>query len=194
MKRSVAFVAVLAAVVAAPAAAKGPTAATITGPGLQAPIQLHGDPEGAPDSRFGRLLQGGGFFQQVFRQVPDATLRAQPKVRLGPRYDVVYLLPTPAGKALIRQQLYPYAQGGPLTYVQPGQVFYGGMETRGGWIQAPQGLLPTLVTFGLPSRAPSLTQSGLGPGAWAGIATGIALAAGAAGALVRRHRSGNASA
>jgi hypothetical protein len=191
MKRWVGCVAALAAVVAAPAAAKGPTAATITGPGLHGPIQLHGDPESAPDSRFGRLLQGGGFFQQVFRQVPDATLRVQPKVRLGPRYEVVYLLPTPAGKSRIRQQLYPYAEGGPLTYVHPHQVFYGSMDTRGGWIQTPQALLPTLVTLGFPSRAPSVRESSLGAGAWAGIAAGIALAAGAATALVRRSRSGN---
>ena len=107
MKRSLVLALGLAALLAGPAAAKGPTAATITGPGLHGAIQLHGDPEGMPYTRFGRFLQGGGFFQQVFRQVPNATLRVQPKVKLGPRYDVVYVLPTPDRKSLLHQQLYP---------------------------------------------------------------------------------------
>ena len=69
------------------------------------------------------------------------------------------------------------------------------MQTRGGWIQAPQALLPTLVSLGFPERAPSLKESGRGAGAWAGIAAGIALALGAAGVLlIGRRKSGEAAA
>jgi hypothetical protein len=74
-----------------------------------------------------------------------------------------------------------------VTYVRPGQTIFTSMKTHGGWYRSPFSLRRTLVSLGLSERAPSLRQSGLGPGAWAGIATGIAVAVGAAAMLIRRR-------
>jgi hypothetical protein len=64
------------------------------------------------------------------------------------------------------------------------------MKTHGGWYRSPLSLRPMLVSLGLSERTPSLRQSGLDPGAWAGIAAGIAVAVGAAAMLIRRRHGG----
>ena len=148
----------LAVILAGPAAAKGPSEVTITGPGLAHAIVLGGDAEGNLSSRFGRLVEQTGFFPQVFRQTPDSTSRIRPSGKLGPRYDAVYLVPGPNGTAsTVRQQLYPFAAAGPVTYVRPGQVVFpvSGMATHGGWFRSPVALRRTLVSLGLPAKAPA---------------------------------------
>ena len=196
MKRILVVTLGLAALLAGPAAAKGPVKATITGPGLDRAIVLAGDAEGNAGSRFGRFVEQSGFFPQVFRQTPDSTSRVRPSGRLGPRYDVVYLVPGPNNDdSTVRQELYPFAAIGPVTYTRPGQPVFPteGMTTHGGWYRSPYSLRRTLVSLGFPAKAPSLKQSGLGVGAWAGIAAG-ALALAAATALLIRRRRGSGEA
>jgi hypothetical protein len=149
---------VLAAVLAGQAAAKGPTKVTITGPGLSHAIVLGGDAEGTMSSRFGRLVEQSGWFPQVFQQSPDSTSRVRPPGRLGPRYDAVYVVPGPNGTvATVRQQLYPYAAAGPITYVRPAQPVFptSGTTTHGGWYRSPVALRRTLASLGFPARAPA---------------------------------------
>lgn len=194
MKRLLALAAALAAVFALPAAAKGPSKATITGPGLDRPIVLSGDAEGNLSSRFGQLVERTGWFAEVFRQTPDSTSRVPPQGKLGPRYDAVYLVPDGNGvTSRIRQELYPFAAAGPVTHVRPGQPIFG-MATHGGWYRSPFSLRRTLVSLGFPARDPSPKESGLGGGAWAGIGAGVALMLGAAVAVVTRRRRGSGEA
>jgi hypothetical protein len=158
MKRILVLSFALGLVFAGAAAAKGPTRVTITGPGLAHPIVLGGDAEGNMGSRFGRLVELSGWFPQVFRQTPDSTSRMRPPGRLGPRYDAAYRVPGPNGTvSTVRQQLYPYASAGPLTYVRPGQTVFpsGGQTTHGGWFRSPVALRRTLVSLGLPVKAPA---------------------------------------
>ena len=157
MKRTLVVALGLAAVLAGTAAAKGPTKVTITGPELARAIVLGGDAEGNVSSRFGQLVQQTGWFPQVFRQTPESTSRTRPPGKLGPRYDAVYLVPGPdGGTSLVRQQLYPYAAAGPLTYLRPGQPVFPtqGMTTHGGWYRSPVALRRLLVSLGFPARAP----------------------------------------
>jgi hypothetical protein len=194
MKRLLVVAVGLAALIAGPATAKGPVAASITGPGLDRAIVLAGDAEGNTSSRFGLFVQQAGFFPQVFTQTPDSTSRVRPQGTLGPRYDVAYRVPGPNNDTwTVRQELYPFAAGGPVTYIRPGQTIFTSMQTHGGWYRSPLSLPRTLVSLGLPSRPPAVKESGLGPGAWAGIAAGIAIAVGAAAMLIRR-RHGDAAA
>src|SRR4051794_10281774 len=79
----------------APAAAKGPSTASITGPGLDHGPPTRGGGEGAPGPPLGSLVQFGGFFARVFDQIPAPPPRAQPTADLGPRYQVVYRVPGP---------------------------------------------------------------------------------------------------
>jgi len=78
------------------AAAKGPERASISGAGVNA-LAVHGQGEMGPGTPLGALVDLGGYFPQMFGQVPDPTLKAQPKGTLGPRYVVTYIVPGPHG-------------------------------------------------------------------------------------------------
>lgn len=169
------------------AGAKGPSEATITGPGLSSPIRFAGD-EGNYSRAFGDLINLGGFFPQTFGQSPNPVKRSKPSTALGPRYEVAYVVPGPSTDTL-RQQLYPYASGGPVTYMKPGQKFWGTQYTLGGWLRAGAGLKSMLVAAGLPQTAPA-SRHGSSSGRTAimlGGGLGFALALGAL-LLYRRRR------
>ncbi|MFY9578063.1 MAG: hypothetical protein WAQ33_01950 [Gaiellaceae bacterium] len=148
---------------AATAAAKGPSEAKITGPGLSSPIVLKGDGEGQ-GSPLGDFTQEAGFFPAMFGQSPDPMLQLRPAKSLGPRYGVIYTVPGPdiVGDT-IRQDLYPYAQGSPVTYMKPGQLFFGREHTRGGWYRGSSTLKTLLVKEGLPAQAPAVTPRASSP-------------------------------
>src|SRR5438874_235485 len=102
-----ATVGALAALVAtAPAAAKGPSSASVTGPGLGHALAVKGDGEMGSGSPLGSLVELGGFFPQMFVQVPDSTARTRPAGDLGPRYRVMYRVPGPHGISTVVQDVY----------------------------------------------------------------------------------------
>jgi hypothetical protein len=153
MKRLlVGLVAALALLLPAGAAAKGPSEAQITGPGLAAPLKITGLGEGDASTNLGVLVTDGGFFPETFGQSPSPLLRTPPS-ELGPRYVVTYTVPGPV-LAMLEQELYPYATGGPVTYMRPSQVFWGDQRTVGGWYRGTPALKAMLVKAGLPQAAP----------------------------------------
>jgi hypothetical protein len=188
-----AWVAAAAALaVPAVAEAKGPSEATITGPGISVvtPLTITGNGEGGNSTDLGLLVDQTGFFPQAFGQSPNPLLRSRPAGSLGARYSVTYTVPGPSTDKL-RQDLYPYAAEGPVSYMQPGQKLWD-QTTGGGWYRGPAELRKMLVRAGLPKTAPATTRSraasqtkkisiALGAGA------GIVLVAGAA-LLLRRKR------
>ena len=152
------FVAAIAAALldAAVAAAKGPTAASISGHGFAKKIKVLND--GSGGTAGGDLTQQAGFFPAAFGQTPDPMLHRRP-AHLGPRYTIVWSVP--GGTVFhVRQYVYPYARGGAVTYMKPGQPIFD-MTTRGGWYRDPQ-LKRTLVGLGLPAKAPATSRSGNG--------------------------------
>ncbi|RDI73415.1 hypothetical protein Gocc_2771 [Gaiella occulta] len=158
---TLAVLALTAALLALPAvaAAKGPSAARIEGPGLASPLVLTGFGEDGTGP-LGALTIEGGFFATTFGQVPDARLPGRPAGDLGPRYSVDYTVP--AGESEpghVAQDLYPYAAGGPVLYLAPGQRMFAGGETVGGWIRGSETLRAALVTAGLPASAPGVGSS-----------------------------------
>ncbi len=147
----VAALAVLALVLPAAALAKGPAAATMEGPGLSGPTSFPGDEGGGP---LGRLVNATGWFPAVFGQEPDPLLASRPAGALGPRYTITYLVPGGEPEPdTILQDVYPYADGGPVTFVAAGQDIFD-TTTRGGWFRATTDLKPILVEAGLPETAP----------------------------------------
>jgi hypothetical protein len=146
----------LAALVAsAPASAKGPSTASLTGPGLDHAIPIEGDGESGPGTPLGSLVQLGGFFGQVFAEFPDPTTRTRPTGDLGPRYRISYRVPGPHnGTSTLVQDVYPYAQT-PVTHMRRYQRFWGANFTHGGWFVAGPGLKETLVAAGLPKSPPA---------------------------------------
>ena len=81
------------AVLAMPSLAlgKGPSAATMEGPGGGGGITFSGDEGSGP---LGSLTQQSGWFAAVFEQEPNPMLAARPKGDLGPKYTVTYTVPT----------------------------------------------------------------------------------------------------
>jgi hypothetical protein len=151
MKRQLAIAAVLATALALPAvaSAKGPSSASITGPNLDRVLTIRGGGEGGPGTPLGRLVDLGGFFAQMYGQTPDPTLAARPAGTLGPRYKVVYVVPGPNGiESRVVQLAYPFAKPAPLTYMKPGQVYWGVRHAHGGWYSAP-GLRSVFVVAGV---------------------------------------------
>jgi hypothetical protein len=186
---TIAFLASLA--LPALAAAKGPTAATMSGPGITGTRPFGGDSEGGTGSPLGALTMGGGFFPQVFGQAPDPTLTARPEGDLGPRYEIAYRVPGPGESSTLRQDFYPYARPVPLTYMKPGQTFWDGQRTHGGWFRADSSLRRQL---GLPAQPPAAATHGTHVVRWSAV--GAALLLGAAVCLLvlrRRPRARPAS-
>jgi hypothetical protein len=154
MKRlALLLTAALALLLPAGAAAKGPSEAQITGPGLDSPLKITGVGEGDASTPLGVLVSDGGFFPQTFGGSPSGLLRAEPG-DLGSRYLVTYTVPGPA-LATLQQELYPYAAGGPVTFMRPGQTFWGEQRTVGGWSRGTPALKAMLIEAGLPKAEPA---------------------------------------
>ncbi|MFN2471450.1 MAG: hypothetical protein ABR583_10800 [Gaiellaceae bacterium] len=134
--------------------AKGPTKATIEGPGLQGSIQFTGNSESEQLSRFGEFAEAVGFFPGAFGQAPSPMLAGRPRGDLGPRYTITWRVPTGAGADSIHQDVYPYASHGTVSFMPAGQPFFGTQRTRGGWYQAAPTVKQTLVALGLPATRP----------------------------------------
>jgi len=186
MRTSLVLTVALLAALALPAlgAAKGPSAALISGPGISGKHFTGNSEGGDPNSPLATLTMGGGFFQQVFGQIPDPTLPKRPQGTLGPRYTITYHVPGPnTGRSVIRQDFYPYASPAPLTYMKPSQRFWGQQRTHGGWFVTDRSLPRKL---GLPAQPPA--SSGTNVWRWAGIGGGILLLAAAVGLLLFRGR------
>jgi LPXTG-motif cell wall-anchored protein len=181
------FALLLALALPAAAAAKGPDQVSISGPGLSKTITLRGDGE-TTLTALGQFAQISGFFPQAFEESPDPTLKHSPTASLGPQYRIHYRVPGGNNDIFrLDADLYPYASGGALTYMKPGQRVFDG-KAYGGWYRAGTQLTILLKHHGLPAQpAPSTGASGSNPALVAGIAVPGALALVAAGLLYRRR-------
>lgn len=194
MKRVFLILSIAALALPATALAKGPSGASIGGPGGGGGITFTGDGESARTG-LGNLTEQAGFFPAVFGQEPNPMLESRPKGELGPKYTITYTVPGPNNELdKLRQDVYPYAKSGPVTYMEPGQKFFGTERTRGGWFQADGQLKQTLVSAGLPSTAADASSAGRSFPTDLVALLGIGLALAAATALVVRRHAGPAAA
>jgi hypothetical protein len=178
--------AAVALLVPATAAAKGASEATLKGPGLDSPLTIRGEGSYA----LGRIADSAGIYPGLFGQSPDPMLPAKPGGDLGPKYTMTWGLHGPNGVNRVRQDIYPYAVGGPVTFTPSGQRVFGTERSLGGWYRASLGLRDYLVDVGLPAKAPKASSGNGRAYAFAGAgAAALLLAAGGAFAL-RRKQSG----
>jgi hypothetical protein len=187
IRLSLAAAALAALLVPAVAAAKEPSQASISGPGFSKTLKMK-DLDHFSGSKLAQLTEESGFFPSAVGQSPNPMLAGRPGGKLGPRYTIVWTVPGPPGVTVhkVRQQLYPYARGGAVTYTKPGQPIFD-MTTVGGWYRNPL-LKGTLVGLGLPARAPSASAGGTNFGLLAGIGIPGALALTGAAFFVARRR------
>jgi hypothetical protein len=161
MKRALLVLTIAALALPAAALGKGPSGASIDGPGAGGGITLGGDGE-SPGTPLGDLTDQSGFFPAVFARRPDPMLDTRPNGDLGPKYTVVWTVPGPNNETWkLRQDVYPYATPAPVTYMEPGQeIFETPGGTRGGWFQGDARLKETLVSAGLPAQAAGVSGGG----------------------------------
>jgi hypothetical protein len=170
------------------AAAKGPDQASISGPSLDKTITLAGSGE-SMGTALGNLTQFAGFFPAAYGQSPDPMLKSAPTGDLGQRFRIHYRVPGENRTMYsINQDVYPYAHGGALTYMKPGQSIFG-MSTRGGWFLGGLPLKLLLVHQGLSAKASSAGGSNTALVAGIAVPGGIALIAAAIFAAGYRRRS-----
>ncbi len=185
--------AALAAALLIPSAAlaKGPSNASISGPGLGKALKVSGSE--APGSPLMQLAMDVGFFPAAFGQQPNPMLPGRPSGKLGPKYTIRYLVPGGGEPGHVQrfhitQDLYPYAVGGAVTYMKPGQKIFD-FTTRGGWFPGGLALKQTLVQNGLPARAPKASSSSKNLAVLVGAPVVLLLAGGTALAARRRRSS-----
>jgi hypothetical protein len=136
---------------ASPVLAKGADQATISGPGLARPIVVDGLGEPGSGEQLSMLGDGSGLFLAMFGfSDGQALTKEAPAGPLGPKFELAYRIPGGEPPDTVKQDLYPLAAGGPVTYTQEGQPSFGG-KTTGGWYRAPAGFGELLVTLGLPN-------------------------------------------
>jgi hypothetical protein len=156
MRRQIVAITVLGAALFLPAVAgaKGPESASLTGPGLGGrSLAVAGQGEMGQGTPLGALVDSGGFFAQMYGQVPDPTLKARPEGTLGAHYRVTYVVPGPNGiRSRVVQDVYPFAKPVALTYMRPGQRFWGNKFAHGGWFRSSAELRRALVQAGLHAR------------------------------------------
>jgi hypothetical protein len=127
------------------ASAKGAQRLTVTGPGLAAPIILTNSAES------GRSLSAIAEKTGLFKYPADRVLVAKPSGNPGPRYVATYdWLVAQGTTAPLRQELYPFAEGGAVVYTPPGQRVGGGARPPVGWYGSGAELTMLLVAAGVP--------------------------------------------
>jgi hypothetical protein len=144
MKRCVFVCLCVVAVVglATPAPAKGVRDATIKGPRFTEPLVID-------RSTVIELTQTSMLYVATSHQPATAVMKQRPPGRLGPRYVVTWGWLVAAERTKpVRQMLYPFAEGGALSYVPPGQRLSEQWRLKGGWLRVGQRLTDVLTTLG----------------------------------------------
>ena len=153
------ILALLLAAVPTAAQAKGASAATISGGGPGGlpggPIDITGNGEPGSGGDLAILAESAGVFAVLFQDAAaPGRLTSPPPGDRGPRYTITWTFPNGAGGAdKVRQSVWPYAPGGPLTFMASGQPVLD-TTTGGGWYQAGDDLRQRLIALGLPKRQP----------------------------------------
>jgi len=144
----------LLALVPGTAHAKGAQDATVTGPGLAQPLRF------ATHEAASELGQKAGLYEGLFESNHGAPAASAPPGVLGPRYVAEYRLAGPDDPVEVRQELYPFAAGGAVTYTAPDQRLFGDDERSiGGWFRAGAGLTDLLVWTGVPVPAGAVVST-----------------------------------
>jgi hypothetical protein len=143
--KKLALIVLVALVLPATAAAKGPSKAAIAGAGV-ATIRISGA-EGS-STPFWRFVEAAGWFEAAWG--PSRLPQTPPQGELGPRYTITWTVPS---SSKLYQDVYPYAKPYPVTYMPRGQKIWG-TPVKGGWFVGGAKLKKALTRVGIPAQAP----------------------------------------
>lgn len=180
MRTAIRFVTTLVLILIAgvPALAKGPSSATITGPGIDEPVELidYGD-SGQRDLVAALMRQTGVWYGNMGL---EETTDLPPDVELGPAYLLTWLNEAnpgdPKDDYTIQQTLYPHAQDGPVVHT-PAQPALDDTSLTIGWRTVPVEFNDTLRQLGVPIDSADKTASN--QQMWAAVAVVAVVVAGA---------------
>ncbi len=132
----------LAMLVMGPAWAKGPTGATIAGPGIEEPIEIEGDGEPGSGTDFAAFVEAAGFWQVVMDVEGSAMssrgeVIASPPSDLGARYTVTWHM----GSERVTTELYPNAAGGPVVHMAAQRLEFMEHDAPERWVAADRAVL-----------------------------------------------------
>jgi hypothetical protein len=145
---------------ASSALAKGPESATVSGPGIERPIELM---DTADSELVVRLMEATGLWYAT----GDLPLSLEePPRELGPRYTLTWINSGPPGESVdertIRQAIYVGVENGLLIHTPAQRGLRGWGPGVIGWFAAPSGLRDTLAKLGVPiASSPSLHETPL---------------------------------
>lgn len=136
--------------------AKGPESATITGPGIDEPIELINVDYFDTDYT--------DHVKELMRQTSlwyatggGSRISAEPAGTLGAAYTLTWINSGPPGDLVdertIRQLLYLHAEVGPIIHTPAQEGLEGWGPDVVGWFTAPDGLTDTLAALGVPVSA-----------------------------------------
>jgi hypothetical protein len=155
---------------AAPALAKGPMSATVTGPGIDEPVQLFDqwDHDPAQGEQIAKLMEQTGIWYAT-----PALESIDPPVDLGSGYLLTWI------PHQITQMLYLHADGGPVIHTPDQEALRGWGSGVTGWWKAPPELIETLRSLGVPVAAEDASSSLPEPAWLVVLALAAIIAAGA---------------
>ncbi len=185
-----------------PVIAKGPESVTITGPGINRPIEV------LAAENIDLVSQLMGQTSLWFGTSRPPLQPEELPAELGPSYMLTWINSGPPGDSLdqrtIRQLIYLDAENGPVIHTPDQESLRGWGPEVIGWFEAPTSLRDTLAELGAPvsaappSGAAALSESDAGAARsegdparaslYLGVVVGLAFA-GLAWALVGRRRS-----
>lgn len=143
--------------IAPSASAKGPSQAVVSGPGIEHHIVVRPPGASTIGADLAALIESSGIFPQLWcRACQDVTAK-RPAGPLGPMYVVRYRMSselTGGSASWVEQHVYPFAAPTPVTFLAPGQAYWG-RRTVGGWYMAAPRLERILVGIGVPKDGQS---------------------------------------
>ena len=189
-----AFIAMILFGFSKPVAAKGPESVTISGPGIERPIELMNSDNWDLVSR---LMEQTGLWYAT----GDLPRRIEaPAGKLGAGYMLTWINAGPPEKSVnertMRQVIYLHAENGALIHTPDQETLEGWGPGVIGWFEAPDGLRDTLVEMGVPVSAASASDAAAQPGGPAAGAlrylavAGFVVVVGLVGVLGVRRRAG----
>jgi hypothetical protein len=116
------IVAVGMVTMSAGAGAKGAQGATITGPHIPGSLVVGNGSQRPAPVNVNDLAAASGTFSAMSSREPSPVKQQRPRGVLGPRYRIVYRMYTGADElSPIRQDVFPFARVGFVSYTPPGQ-------------------------------------------------------------------------
>lgn len=125
--------------------AKGPAGGWIEGAGFDGVVNISQPGELGQGTPVSKLVEVIGFFDLAFGE-SKLVLDEQPTKLLGD--SIVTITWDMLERSTITQHIYLDAEGGPVTHIAPGQTFWDGWETVGGWMVVTGDLATPLIALG----------------------------------------------